>query len=210
MKIGIDLSMLVYAGSGVATYTYNFHSSDYLRPPLLKGTKGITTIHDLTWKLFPQYHTKEVISHHERKLKRTIALGDIIIVDSENTRRDLINAYSDIKKKNIHLLHLGVDERFKRVKNPSVITRTLSKYLNQSNRGSAPYLLYVGAIEPRKNLDTAIRVYADLIKEVQKYQNIPAPGRQADPYDNRRVRRDSHNPGKDLQKCQSCQKFNLT
>ena len=171
MKIGIDLSMLVYAGSGVATYTYNFarsllqydkensycffyssfrrpknfyyleelkkqgatitelplpasvirflwnrnhilpvewfigkvdffHSSDYLRPPLLKGTKGITTIHDLTWKLFPQYHTKEVISHHERKLKRTIALGDIIIVDSENTRRDLINAYSHIKKKN--------------------------------------------------------------------------------------------------------------
>ena len=124
MKIGIDVSMLVYQGSGVATYTYNFvknlliydkkneyrlfysslrrpkdfyylnefrklgakvfdypfpprllklfwnkyhllpvewligkvdiyHSSDYLRPPLLKGTRGITTLHDLTLKLFP-------------------------------------------------------------------------------------------------------------------------------------------------------------
>ncbi|OGK14745.1 hypothetical protein A3H80_04575 [Candidatus Roizmanbacteria bacterium RIFCSPLOWO2_02_FULL_37_19] len=240
MKIGIDLSMLVYAGSGVATYTFNlaksllkygpdheyrffyssfrrplnfyylkelqrsgaritelklpastvrflwnshhifpiewfmgkvdvFHSSDYLRPPLLRRTKGITTIHDLTWKLFPHYHTPNVISHHERKLARTIRYKDTIIVDSQNTKRDLLNCYPRVDENRIHVIYLGIDERYNPVTDKRKIKDVLTKYsipFGPAQGGlNTQYLLYVGAIEPRKNLDTAIQVFAQLIKD---------------------------------------------
>lgn len=232
MKIAIDISMLVYQGSGVANYTYNlvkallkydkknqyklfysslrkpkgfyyldefrklgakvysypfpprllnliwnrwqilpvewligkvdvYHSSDFLRPPLLAGTRGVTTIHDLTWKIFPQFHTREIVIGHERKLQRTIKHQDLVIVDSYNTKKDLLKYYPEIKQKNITVIPLGIGERFRNIKDKKKVWSILTKY--KVHKGN--YLLYVGAIEPRKNLDTCIRVYAQLIKD---------------------------------------------
>lgn len=240
MIIGFDISMLVYQGSGVATYTYNlvknllkidkentyrlfysslrrpthftyldkfkslgariidypfpprflkfcwnqnelfpvewfigkvdvFHSSDFLRPPLLKGTKGVTTIHDLTWKIFPQFHTPDIVKAHESKIQKTIKYGDMIIVDSFNTKKDLLTYYPEIIKTNkIFVLYLGVDSKFKIIKNKEKIQKVLKKYHISYPKN---YLLYVGAIEPRKNLHTAIIVFSELIKD-KKYADF--------------------------------------
>lgn len=239
MIIGIDVSMLVYKGSGVATYTYNlvknllkydkkneyrlfyssfrrppdfyfikefrklgakvcdyrfpprvlklfwnkwhilpvewligkvdiYHSSDFLRPPLLKGTSGITTIHDLTWKLFPQYHTQDVITAHENKLKKTIKFKDKIIVDSQNTKKDLYKCFPKIKNNQVSVIYPGVGDEFKKIRDSARIKKALKKY-----RLPYPddYLLYVGAIEPRKNLITAIKVFNKLIQD-KNYSNF--------------------------------------
>jgi len=234
MIIGIDISMLVYRGSGVTNYTYNlvknllkydkkneymlfysslrrprnfyyleefkklrakvydyrfpprvlkflwnkhhmlpvewligkvdaYHSSDFLRPPLLKGTKGITTIHDLTWRIYPEYHTPDIVEAHERKMQKTIKYKDIIIVDSYNTKRDLYKYYPQVKKNNkVYVIYPGIDERFKPIKDKEKIKKVLAKYKVEYPKR---YLLYVGAIEPRKNLDTAIKVFSRLIKD---------------------------------------------
>ncbi len=239
MKIGIDISMLVYQGSGVATYTYNlvknllkydrknkyrlfysslrrpkdfyylqefrklgakvydypvpprllklfwnklhvfpvewligkvdvYHSSDYLRPPLLKGTKGLTTIHDLTWKLFPQYHTQDVIKAHENKLKKTIKFKDAIIVDSQNTKKDLYMSFTKAQKNPISVIYPGVGDNFRKISDKSAIKKVLNKY---KLKYTVNYLLYVGAIEPRKNLITAIKVFNNLLKD-KKYSDF--------------------------------------
>lgn len=233
MRIGIDISMLVYVGSGVATYTHNlvkallefhpeheyklfyssfrrppqfnylnqyrdlgakvydyrlpprvlkyawnknhllpvermigkvdvYHSSDYLRPPLSKNTKGTTTIHDLTWKIYPEFHTEDIVRAHERKLEKTIKYGDEIIVVSENTKKDLLKFYPEAERNGIHVIYSGVDDRFRPIKDKNKIATVLRRYgIKYPKR----YLLYVGAIEPRKNLDTAIKAYSELIKD---------------------------------------------
>lgn len=229
MNIGIDISMLVYRGSGVATYTFNlvkylleidkqntyhlfysslrrpsnftyledlksrggvvhdlpfpprvlkfcwnsmqimpvewytgkvdiFHSSDFLRPPLMKGTKGVTTIHDLTWKKHPQFHTNDIIAAHERKLERTIAHGDVIIVDSQKTREDLYYYYPHAKNP-VFTVPLGVDQTFFKPPEKETIGRVIEKY-----NLKAPYILYVGAIEPRKNIPTLVRAFNEVRK----------------------------------------------
>lgn len=239
MKIGFDISMLVYQGSGVATYTYNFvksllindkeseyklfysslrrpknfyylnhfkklgakiysyyfpprllklwwnrfhifpiewfigevdvfHSSDFLRPPFSGKTKGITTIHDLTWKKFPEFHTNDIIEAHSRKLKKTIQYGDLIMTVSTHTKNDLLYYYPQINKEKILVNYQGLDDRFRIIQDKSSIKKVLSKYGIQYPR---EYLLYVGAIEPRKNLETAIQTYAELIR-VKKYENF--------------------------------------
>src|SRR3989339_1499001 len=227
MKIGIDITMLVYAGSGVANYIYNFvktllkidHQneyrlfyssfrrpknfyylkelkklggkiyqypfpptllkiiwgrlniipiewftgkvdvfffSDFLRPPLLPGTKGITTIHDLTWKLFPKYHEERIIRAHEKKLDKTIKYNDAIIVDSINTKQDLLRLYPQINEDKVIVLYPGIGEQFKQIDNDK-IKQILTKYSILNTK----YLLYVGAIEPRKNLVRSIEVFSE-------------------------------------------------
>lgn len=233
MKIGFDITMLVYAGSGVATYTYNlvsellkndkkneyhlfysslrrpknfyylneleklgghihswrfpprllklwwgkwhiipiewftekmdyFHTSDFLRPPLLKGTIGITTIHDLTWKIYPQWHTEDVIKAHTLKLTKTIKYKDIIICPSNHTKKDLLKEYPQAKNNKIKVIYEGIDKKFK----PIISLNTLKKY-----KINKPYLVYIGAIEPRKNLKRLIKAFNSLIKE-KKYSNL--------------------------------------
>lgn len=225
MKIGIDISMLVYQGSGVATYTddlvrallqyapkHEYHlfysslrrppgftaleeyrmlgatvhsfrypprvlkwlwnryqllpvewligkvdyylSSDYLRPPLLKGTKGLTTIHDLTWKLFPQYHTRDIIEAHSRKIEHTLRGGDIILLDSKNTKNDLLAHYPGISN-SLYVIPLGID---------------LKHFRPFKSKSKKPYLLYVGAIEPRKNLTRLIEAFI-LLRQDPQYQD---------------------------------------
>lgn len=260
MIIGIDATMLVYAGSGVANYTLNliknlllidkkneyrlfysslrrpknfyyldslrklgakvyahrlpptllrliwgrynffpieffigkvdlFFSSDFLRPPTLSSTKGLTTIHDLTWKIFPEYHTQDVISAHRKKLIKTIRYGDEIIVDSRSTRNDLQRLYPQIATSKIHVIYPGISESMKPINDKKKINSVVSTYLTNTHpnrkadqppsesEGKLPtnhqslitnhYLLYVGAIEPRKNLDLCIRLFNDLIKDKQ-------------------------------------------
>ena len=249
MKIGIDITMLVYAGSGVANYIYNFvktllkidrkneyrlfysslrrpknfyyleelqklggkvyayrfpptllqiwwrkfsiipvewfigkvdvfFSSDFLRPPLLKGTKEITTIHDLTWKIFPEYHEERIIKAHEKKLEKTIRGNDTIIVDSQSTKNDLLKFYPMIARSKIHVIYPGIGEEFKPIINKVKIEKVLQKYnvLDTIHYSLTPnpYLLYVGAIEPRKNLVLAIEVFHQLINS-KPYSLNPNP-----------------------------------
>lgn len=141
-------------------YCHIFFFSDFLRPPLSGKTKGITTIHDLTWKLYPKFHKKNIIKTHQIKLEKTIKYGDEIIVDSKNTKKDLLTLYPQIKEKKVHVIYPGVDERFKPIKDKQKIKKVLKKYLSLKNRKQTfNYFLYVGAIEPRKNLDRAIEVF---------------------------------------------------
>lgn len=143
------------------------HSSDFLRPPLQKGTKGITTVHDLTWKKFPEFHIQDVINGHTRKLNMTIQGSDIIICDSQNTKKDLLEYYPNVEKTNkVTVIYPGVDERFRPMKQEEY-EPTLHKY---GLRPQTKYLLYVGAIEPRKNLPLTIDVFNELIKD-EKYSD---------------------------------------
>lgn len=149
-----------------------FFFSDFLRPPVDKKTKGITTVHDLTWMLFPQYHTKNIINAHQVKLEKTIKYDDEIIVDSENTKKDLLNLYPQIKKDKIHVIYPGVDEQFRKINDAKKIEEVINKYLKRFPFYVSSFILYVGAIEPRKNLDKAIRIFHQLI-------NLPVRRKQS-------------------------------
>ena len=139
-----------------------FHSSDYHRPPLSKSTHAITTIHDLTWKIFPEYHTSDVIAAHHRKLRRTIRHNDTIMVDSQNTYDDLIKEYPMVDRSRIHVMYLGVDDRYRENVPKKEVSKLMKSYKLLANQ---KYLLYIGAIEPRKNVDRSIKVFSQLIQK---------------------------------------------
>lgn len=129
-----------------------FYANDFLRSP--SKIKTITTVHDLVWKIYPEFHKNFISKTHEKKIKKTIKYGDIIIADSQTTRKDLISLYPEIDQNRVHVVYPGISENLRPITDP----QTLNKYYSK-------YLLYVGAIDPRKNLITAIEIFSELIKD---------------------------------------------
>lgn len=141
-----------------------FYANDFLRSP--SKIKTITTIHDLVWKIYPHLHKDFIYKTHENKIRKTIQYKDTIIVDSKRTKDDLIKNYPEIKKNKIYVIYPGISNQFKPKNDINKIKKVFSKYFHsQFLNLNSKFLLYVGAIEPRKNLDTSIEVFNQLIKD---------------------------------------------
>ncbi|MCX6779691.1 MAG: glycosyltransferase family 1 protein [Candidatus Magasanikbacteria bacterium] len=134
------------------------------------------TIHDLSFEIFPQFYTaKQNFWHKIIAPKNQTRHAQMIIVPSENTKRDLENYYK-IPKEKIKVIYPGVDDSFS-LNNPSLKidkTRVLNRYNLPEN-----FILFLGSIEPRKNIITIIRAYEKLPPEISnKYSLliVGAPG----------------------------------
>lgn len=77
-----------------------------------KQTKHILTIHDISFELFPEFYTiKQQAWHKIINPKRQCQQADIIIVPSENTKRDLVKYYQ-IKEEKIKVIYPGTSPKF--------------------------------------------------------------------------------------------------
>ncbi len=111
--------------------------------------KRITVIHDLTPLLFPAFHIRTSQFFHKVFLPSIMKRATHVVTNSEYTKQDVVNYFPVTKNKTTAIL-LGKDESFRPIKNASV----LEKYKIPSN-----YFLYVGTLEPRKNLHVLLKAY---------------------------------------------------
>lgn len=118
-----------------------------------KNIKKAVMIHDMTPILFPEFHIKKSAIIHGIFLKNILKKADLIITTSRNTKKDILK-YSQTKAK-ISIIPLGIKHMRK------------SKGLNSPPH--KPYLLYLGTIEPRKNLEMLI----DAFEELKNNHRIP-------------------------------------
>lgn len=123
--------------------------------PLIKkvGKKYICTIHDITQILYPQFHPWWRILYSKIVLPRLIKNSDKLITDSMQTKKDLI-FYYHVPEKKISVIHLGATKEFKQL-DIHTIQPVLQKY-NLSN----PFILFIGNLEPRKNIPNLIRAFS--------------------------------------------------
>lgn len=122
-----------------------FHSTNYLCLSQRRG-KRVVTVYDLTFLLFPDYHPHTRVMIFKNFFLQTVRLADRIIAISENTRRDLIGLLN-VPEEKIVVTPLAAGEIFKPILAQDAV-RILSRY----GVTYRDYFLYVGTIEPRKNL----------------------------------------------------------
>jgi glycosyltransferase involved in cell wall biosynthesis len=116
-----------------------FHVSNQIRNPP-KNTKLTATIYDLTCRLMPELHTADNIRADENLAKNILGKADALIAISENTRADAIRLLG-LQPERIHVIYPGVPEVY---------------FGAQPRPAEQPYVLCVGTIEPRKNVDTLL------------------------------------------------------
>jgi glycosyltransferase involved in cell wall biosynthesis len=134
-----------------------FHSLHYTRPLLRLPCASVVTFHDMTFFLFPQLHTRARRLFFPTAMRISARQADAIITVSESTRQDAIRLLA-IDPGKIFTTQLGVDPSFRTISDLGEKSRVIAKY-NLPER----FILYLGTIEPRKNLPVLIRAYRQLV-----------------------------------------------
>lgn len=134
----------ILAGSDI------FHASNQVhRAP--RRIKLTATIHDLTCWLMPQLHTPANVRADRTFAENILQRANGLIAVSENTRQDAIRLLK-INPDRIETIYSGVPKEY---------------FDAQPARRDRPYALYVGAIEPRKNLDVLLDAWRQLKPELR-------------------------------------------
>ncbi len=134
-----------------------FHATDFVLPPLKRGTGAIVTIHDLSFVREPETVMPGMLAHLNRWVPRSVERAEHVIAVSETTRQDLIELYQTPPEKITTLYH-GVAAEFKPVKVPEKLAAVRQKY----GLGKRPFVLSLGTIQPRKNYRRLIEAFAQL------------------------------------------------
>jgi alpha-1,3-rhamnosyl/mannosyltransferase len=128
-----------------------FHGSNQVRLAP-KRTRLTATIHDLTCFLMPELHTAGNVRADKAFADQVLRRADGLIAVSENTRQDAIRLLK-IPEEKITTIYSGVAEEY---------------FFAKAAPRKRPYVLCVGTIEPRKNLDTLLNAWKLLPKELRE------------------------------------------
>jgi len=112
---------------------------NYLMPLNFRKPAAII-IHDLSFISHPHFYSKAFVWYYIDQLKKVLKSNPIVCTVSETTRKSIVK-YLNIDKNKIFLLQAYAD-----------IDRIKAKQYLQNSKDVKPYFLYVGHIEPRKNL----------------------------------------------------------
>jgi len=141
------------------------HFFNYIVPPFAGG-KNVVTIHDLGFRRFPETVALRTRWLLRASLRRSIARADVILAISEFTRQEILHFYRCPPEK-VQVLYAGVDqEKYHAHISLAEIARVKNKY---GIDGS--YILYLGTLEPRKNIERLLCAYAQF---KQRHADAPA------------------------------------
>ena len=134
------------------------HSPDFI-PPQWGGRRKVITVHDLNFIFYPQFLTQDSMRYYANQIERAVEAADHISADSDATRHDLIEQLR-VPPEKITTVHLAANPLYERAYEETAVTATLQKYDLPRD-----FILFVGTLEPRKNLPFLIRAYDELLKQ---------------------------------------------
>ena len=136
------------------------HSPANVLPELLpRNCVGVVTLHDLAFLRFPHVLTRAKQLYHRTFTIRSLQRATMIICVSESTRQDAIDLVG-IPTERVQTVYPCIAERFSNVIGEKEIVA-----FRQQQGLTQGFLLYLGTLEPRKNLITLIEAYARLRNE---------------------------------------------
>jgi alpha-1,3-rhamnosyl/mannosyltransferase len=158
-----------------------YHSSDWTQSS--SRSKKITTVHDLIPFLFSEYVHPRIRQAHELRWKHIVAQEVEIIVDAQSTKRDILERFA-LPDERIHVIPLGCSQRFfevgreKLMNDPAFIPKQ-NRVLDAYGLASENYILSVGTLEPRKNIQRLVEAYLHLDQALQQHYKLVIVGKKA-------------------------------
>lgn len=139
---------------------------NFIVPPRVKG-KVITVIYDMTYLRFPETMNESNLRRIRKDIGYSVARSDRIVTISEFSKNE-IHELLEVPKEKIDVVYSA----------PSIATGVADfQIVQECLKIQKPYLLYVGTIEPRKNLIRLIQAFDWLKREKQiPHQLILAGG----------------------------------
>jgi glycosyltransferase involved in cell wall biosynthesis len=133
-----------------------FHGTNYCIP-VFAPCPTVVTVHDLSLLAEAKTHEISNVERGRRRLPIMVRRATMIIAPSEWTRREITSRLG-IRAERIRVIQEAAREEMR----PRPLAACQSVLDKHGIR--RPYLLYVGTIEPRKNLTTLLRAYDEVLR----------------------------------------------
>ncbi|MBI4599386.1 glycosyltransferase family 4 protein [Candidatus Uhrbacteria bacterium] len=151
-QAGLSLEMLVHPPDVLFVPSHAI--------PLIHPHRTVTTIHDIGFCESPKYRSRHERRYLEWSTRYALSHCSRIITVSEFTKQELVRVYA-ADPSNIVVVHHGVDtDYWSRTPGQEERTRVLRAYAIDK-----PYLLFVGRIDGRKNIETLVRAFELVLSE---------------------------------------------
>lgn len=140
-QIFLPLYLLYHWLKGIR-YSVFFSPAHYA--PRFILCKSVVTIHDLSYMLYPSEFLKKDLYQLIHWTRYSVHNATCIIAVSHTTKNDIAKYYG-INENKIHVVHNGF---------------TITNKKQNASREWKPYILYVGTIQPRKNIKTLVNAFS--------------------------------------------------
>ncbi|MDP2708639.1 MAG: glycosyltransferase family 1 protein [bacterium] len=126
---------------------------------LAAGAKSIITIHDLSFLRYPEFFSaRKNFWHKMVNARKLVKKFDTIVAVSENTKRDIVEL-CDVDAGKVKVIYSGIGKEYAKItNNQEPITKQIKKKYILPDK----FILYLGTVEPRKNVDGIIKAYNQL------------------------------------------------
>jgi len=142
-----------------------FHDTDYAVTPV-RGRPRIATLYDTAYFRDRGFVSKAQSEHMHDVVRRILDGVSGVITISEFARNDLVEAF-DLDPDRVTVTYLGVDPVFLQTPDPDAVSQAQRAY-----GITAPYCMYLGTLEPRKNLVRLVRAFARLLEVEPEYHLV--------------------------------------
>ena len=133
------------------------HCPDFI-PPFRRTCPVVVTVHDLAFLRFPETLTPESRRYYGQ-VRRAIESAERTIVVSEATARDLAELL-EVGTERVRVVHNGLDPVFQQRPDPAETARVRARWGLER-----PYVMFLGTLEPRKDVPTLLRAFAPVHAE---------------------------------------------
>lgn len=143
-----------------------YHAVCNFELPVRKMCRYVVTIHDLVPLFFPELVPRKHLLFFKLFMKRAAHTADLIITDSEHSKHDIVRRLA-VPEEKIRVIFLGYDAPYQEIHNQKAIQNVLTRYGIRQ-----PYLLFVGVIEPKKNLERLVDAFIMLRQNIVEGKNL--------------------------------------
>ncbi|TAK94962.1 glycosyltransferase family 1 protein, partial [Patescibacteria group bacterium] len=154
------------------------YHTQYITPLFVsRKIKVITHIHDVSFAVYPQYIKKSDLFFLRMLIPLSLRRADKIIAVSDFTRTEIIRHYGIAPEKVVRTYN-ALDGAFQRVTNADLLETVRQKYALPEQ-----FILYLGTMQPRKNLPALVRGFAKLTRRLPNIKLVLAGKRHGHNYD---------------------------
>ncbi len=147
-----------------------YHGTNY-NVPLWQRCPTVVTIHDLSLLLYPETHREDLVKRAHRRLPTMTHIAAHIITDSESVKTE-ITQHLNVPAEKITAVPLAPRRTF------HALSRREGQEILKRLNIEEEFILFVGTVEPRKNLITLVRAFDMLMRETDLRPQLVIAGQK--------------------------------
>ena len=136
--------------------------------PIIHPRRSLVTVHDLGYRYFPRTHPVKQRLYLDLSTRWNAHMASHVLADSDATRQAIVREYH-VSPEKITVAYPGYRSNLKRQDNPVVLSAMKARYGILGD-----YVLHIGRIQPRKNLQRLISVFHNLLPRYPELQLVLA------------------------------------